>query len=100
MDVKKHVEKKEGRTWSENAHHCTAVTPVLPASNRMHSSAMRHDLVLDWQLQCFLLQHAGVAVGQQLLLFAGQVLCPDTALLLEDLGLDRFSLAHEVCSAQ
>ncbi|KAF6263369.1 hypothetical protein COO60DRAFT_459029 [Scenedesmus sp. NREL 46B-D3] len=38
----------------------------------------------------------GVSVHQQLLLFAGQVLCPDSALLLGNLGLDRFSLAHEV----
>jgi hypothetical protein len=39
---------------------------------------------------------SGVPVHQQLLLFAGQVLCPDSALLLEHLGLDKFSLAHEV----
>ncbi|WIA22995.1 hypothetical protein OEZ86_009913 [Tetradesmus obliquus] len=38
----------------------------------------------------------GVPVHQQLLLFAGQVLCPDSALLLDHLGLDKFSLAHEV----
>jgi hypothetical protein len=38
----------------------------------------------------------GVPAHQQLLLFAGQVLCPDSALLLDHLGLDKFSLAHEV----
>lgn len=41
--------------------------------------------------------HAGVPAANQALLFAGRQLAPDSALLLTDLQLDKYSLAHEVC---
>lgn len=39
---------------------------------------------------------AGVPADQQLLMFAGRQLFPDSALLLDHLALDTYSLAHEV----
>lgn len=39
--------------------------------------------------------HAGIPPGNQALLFAGRTLCPDSALLLDELQLDRFNLAQE-----
>jgi hypothetical protein len=39
---------------------------------------------------------AGTPVGNQALLFAGRHLGPDSALLLDELQLDSYSLAHEV----
>lgn len=41
---------------------------------------------------------SGVPADQQLLMFAGRQLFPDTALLLEHLALETYSLAHEVCT--
>jgi hypothetical protein len=40
---------------------------------------------------------AGTPISNQALLFAGRQLGPDTALLLDELQLDSYSLAHEVC---
>lgn len=39
---------------------------------------------------------AGIPPANQALLFAGQVLGPDSALLLDELHLDSFSLSNEV----
>lgn len=45
---------------------------------------------------CLLCGCTGTPVGNQALLFAGRHLGPDSALLLEELQLDSYSLGHEV----
>lgn len=54
---------------------------------------------LDGCKQCpciVLTAPSGIPVSNQALLFAGRHLGPDSALLLDELQLDSYSLAHEV----
>lgn len=63
---------------------------VTAASKQPKTELQPH---LPWNILVVL---AGTPVGNQALLFAGRHLGPDSALLLEELQLDSYSLAHEV----
>lgn len=51
-------------------------------------------------LRCAALCPAGTPDSNQALLFAGRQLGPDAALLLDELQLDSYSLAHEVSNCR